>query len=276
MGAVLAAGCTFEAPGGTGPGIDAPDAPADTPPDVDTGGRVVDEHLIGLWRFAEGGGMVARDTVQALRPGYMKKPMDLIIESATGYQWIGTDGIEIDGLVQIRSKPGPMDRPHMAAEVNASGAVTLELWVTPANVVQGVPIPGVIFSLGSGPSNCSVRITQLGGLFLGCAKTSTTLRGPELGIPSAPGTAKDTLQHLALVAGGGTRSLYVDGVPYPALDPDLALTGWIENFRISLGDEIMGGGPWRGRIWLAAVYDRALTDDEVRRNRDAGHLCSSC
>lgn len=269
MGAALAAGCTFEGP--VGAGIDAPDAP----PDVDTGGRVVDDHLIGVWRFAEGGGMVARDTVQVFRPGYMKKPMDLMIESATGYQWLGTDGILIDGPVQIRSKMGPADRPHMTPEVIASGAVTLELWVTPADVVQGVPVAGAIFSLSSGPANCSVRITQVGGLFLGCAKTAATMRGPELGIPSAPDSAKDTLQHLALVVGVGTRALYVDGVPHPATDIG-PLAGWVENFRISIGDEIAGGGPWLGRIWFAAVYDRALTDVEVRQNRDAGHLCSSC
>ena len=272
MGAALAAGCTFEGPAGAG--IDAPDAP----PDVDPGGRVVDDHLIGVWRFAEGGGMVARDTVQALRPGYMKKPMDLMIESATGYQWLGTDGLEIDGVAQIRSKMGRMDRPHMTPEVIASGAVTLELWVTPADIVQGTLAPGAIFSLGSGPSYCNVRITQVTDHFFGCARTAATVLGTERPLPTPAGTAKEAVQHLVLVADRTTRAFYVDGVAHPAPGADAApMASWNDTFRITVGDEFpIGTGLWRGRIWFAAVYDRALTGDEVRRNRDAGHLCSSC
>jgi len=275
VGAALT-GCTFGAPDGVV--IDAPpDVSVDAPPDVDTGGRVIDDHLIALWRFNEGTGTLVGDTARTFRPWYTKPPMDLVIESATGSQWIGTDGLQIDGNVTIRSRPGMGARPHMTPDVNGSGAVTLELWVTPADIVQGSPTPATLFSLGSGPSNCSVRITQTGSQYIGCAKTVATARGTEKTIPTPTGSAAAAVQHVVLVADGTTRAVYVDGVPYAAPAADVApMAGWIENFRISIADEAMGGGPWRGRFWFAAVYDRVLTPEEIRQNLAAGHLCSSC
>jgi hypothetical protein len=269
VGAALA-GCTFEPPANA-----VPDSSPDVPP-VNGGGRVVDEHLIGMWRFAEGGGTTAGDTVTLVRPDYTKKPMDLTIESPTGYRWSGTEGLQIDAPVVIRSGPGMGNRPHMTAEVNASGAVTLELWVTPAEAMPA-GMPGAIFSLGSGPSNCNVRIQQAGSRFVGCARTVATPRGPEQTIPTPMDTAKAALQHVVLVADGATRTLHVDGMAHPAPAAELApMMSWNDTFRISIGDEAMGGGAWRGTLWFAAVYDRALTEAEVAKNRAAGHDCASC
>lgn len=262
------AGCSFSAPGEAVPD-GAPDVPLDE-------GRVVDSHLIAAWRFAEGSGTLVGDTVKMLRPEYTQPAMDLTIGSPGGYQWIGTEGLQIDGPLQLRSAAGAGARPHMTAEVNASGAVTLELWVTPAQAMPGGP-PGAIFALGAGPANCSVRIQQSGSRFVGCARTAATLRGPEQPIPTPAGSSKTAVQHVVLVADGATRTLYVDGMPYAAPAGELGpMAGWNDTFRISIGDEIPNGGAWRGTIWFAAVYDRALTEAEVAKNRAAGHDCWAC
>jgi hypothetical protein len=281
VGAALA-GCTFQGPGGA-----ATDASTDSPPDtsggIDTGGRVVDEHLVAVWRFDDGD-MFVRDSVKRLRPTYTVTPLDLKIEAATGFQWV-PGGLQIDGPAAIRSELGA--RPHLASEVNTSGAVTLELWVTPADGAPAVagpgfapppPAPGTLFTFGAGPSNCNLRINQTDDKYQGCAKTTMTNRGPEKLIQTPAASAKKgTVQHLVLVADIATRAFYVDGVRHDAPGGDLAkLASWIDTFRITIGDEVMSGTPWLGRIWFAAVYDRVLTPEEIKQNRAAGHDCSAC
>jgi hypothetical protein len=117
---------------------------------------------------------------------------------------------------------------------------------------------------------------QVGDRYVGCAKVTGSGRGPVPPLPSPPGSAALALQHVAIVASATERAIYVDGVATAAPEVDRAALGsWIDAFEISLGNE-SGSAPWLGTVWLAAVYDRALSAAEIARNRAAGHDCPSC
>lgn len=271
VGAALA-GCTFQGPGGV-----AIDASTDTPDGADPSGRVVD-HLIALWRFDESSGAVIADTVKQLIPSFTKAPMDLTIGDPTMTRW--TQGsLQIDGPALIKTTA----RAHLAADVGpttatgpGSHAVTLELWLTPASVTQGMgPMRATVFSYGAGATYTNLRILQEGEHYVGNARTASMAKGTESPIKSDKDTAAAALQHVVLVADASTRAIYVDGTAYPGAAPE-ALASWNDTFTISVGDDSAGGAPWRGQIWLIAIYDRVLTPEEIEKNRSARFDCSSC
>jgi hypothetical protein len=47
-------------------------------------------------------------------------------------------------------------------------------------------------------------------------------------------------------------------------------SGWTSNYRLGLANEMTKDHPWLGEIHLVAIYDRALTADEVGQNYGAG------
>ncbi|MGB1031210.1 MAG: hypothetical protein ACPGWM_01285, partial [Flavobacteriales bacterium] len=48
-------------------------------------------------------------------------------------------------------------------------------------------------------------------------------------------------------------------------------SGWNNNYRIAFGNEIGASRPWLGTLHLAAVYSRALSQEQVEQNFNASH-----
>lgn len=70
--------------------------------------------------------------------------------------------------------------------------------------------------------------------------------------------------HLAAVYGSGRMRIFVDGHQFldePVGDGDL--DNWDPDFRIALGNETNGDGPFTGRIHAVHIWDRALGIDEL-------------
>ena len=70
----------------------------------------------------------------------------------------------------------------------------------------------------------------------------------------------------------GRIRFYLNGTdPAPDSRPTLAgsFDNW-ENLELALGNELTQNYPWRGEYYLIAVYDRALSQAEVRQNFKAG------
>ena len=82
-----------------------------------------------------------------------------------------------------------------------------------------------------------------------------------------------TLQHVVLtfdpVEG---RRIYVNGVYTGDADPSSvgSLSSWDDSFVFIMGNEASGDRPWEGIIRFAAIYDRALNQEEITTNFDAG------
>jgi hypothetical protein len=131
-------------------------------------------------------------------------------------------------------------------------------------------------------------IAQVGDRWQGRVLTSATDANGSPVIETPAGAVADLAPvHLVLVASPTERVLYVNGVVHRgegagigALNAPAPARRWFDYFPVSIGRErdaaTQHGRPWLGTLWLAAIYDRALTEDEIQQNRAAGHDCPSC
>jgi len=267
----LFAGCGFSIGATTDAPIDTPpDLPIDQPPALP---RVTDG-LLGLWRFDEGMGATAADS--GVPPAGMQ-PMNLTILPTIATTWV-TGGLRINSQASLTS----MTNPHASRQIDTSKEVTIEAWITPADVTQGAGAPdaggqdfATVFSVAGSIVSRSATIAQVGDHFTGRIRTTTDNNGlPE--IASAPGSATTNVTHLVLVESATTRALFVNGVRLMSTPVGTGTLGWDIHDVIRMGDEALYDRQWHGTLWLVALYDRALTDAQVMQNRSAGHDCPSC
>ena len=47
-------------------------------------------------------------------------------------------------------------------------------------------------------------------------------------------------------------------------------SSWTTNYKLGLVNELNSGSPWRGKLYLVAIYNRALSASEARQNWLAG------
>jgi hypothetical protein len=102
----------------------------------------------------------------------------------------------------------------------------------------------------------------------------TTLNGdPQLSTPNEAEVLQATLQHVVAtydpIEG---RRIYVNGVLVTQADPvpGGTLGPWQANMAFVLGNEASSDGLFEGTFRLAAIHRRALTEEQINQNFDAG------
>jgi len=284
------AGCSFDSPPAGGSGDDAaPDAPG-APPDVPIGAGRVTDGLVAYWRFDEGGGAQANDTRAALVGSPALPPIPLPISDPASVTWV-PGGLQLNWPVRVGT-PGSV---HVDRDVLATGEVTLEAWVAPASTSQGAgTLPGnlpnyaLVLSVSPSYAYHNAMIAQVGDRWQGRVLTSATTANALPAIETPAGTIAGTgAAHLVMVASATDRVLYVNGTPHRApegagigpLNAPAPALRWFDYFPISIGQERDAASqnrPWLGTLWLAAIYSRALTADEVQQNLAASRDCPNC
>src|SRR5690606_17432646 len=136
----------------------------------------------------------------------------------------------------------------------------------------------------------NAMIAQVGDRWQGRVLTAATTANGLPAIETPAGTIAGTAPvHLVLVASATERALYANGTAHrlpapndgigPLNDPAPAAR-WFDYFPVSIGQERDAAAvhprSWLGTIWLAAIYDRALTEAEIQQNRAARHDCARC
>lgn len=144
--------------------------------------------------------------------------------------------------------------------------ISVEVHLAPETNDQRGPARIVSYSLDTQHRNFTLG--QDGdALVLRLRTTATDLNGsrPQLDVPGvfAPGVAR----HIIITYDGTLEKVFIDGRP---AHTDTALTGrmtsWDPDYQFLLGNELTGNRPWRGELYLVALYNRALTEAEVQRN----------
>ena len=64
--------------------------------------------------------------------------------------------------------------------------------------------------------------------------------------------------------------IYINGKAAVVQPVGGEVENWSDEFRLSLLNELTDNRPWLGELHLAAVYGRALTEEEVAQNFAAG------
>jgi hypothetical protein len=220
--------------------------------------------LLALYPFKEGDGTVVHDESGAAAP------LDLRIGTPESVRW-RPRGLLLQGPAHIESI-------HAAgALVNAcrqKHEISLEAWVRPDPVAQQGPA-GIAFLSG-----CSVHPFALLGYggtetpaaqFRGFFRTTEVEGDARSWLAVADRAAAPRLVHLVFTrVSPSTATLFVDGVERASgrIPGEIPVCTVPAQFHIGSG--LGGEHPWRGEIHLVAVYGRALTADEVKRNFKAG------
>lgn len=240
------------------PDIEAPDfGPADLA--WNRGAARVEENLLLFYTFAEGEGVQAADlSARGDQPALLLDPTITWLEDR--------NGISIPAEARARnSQVGAEIFDH----VTLSEEMTVEIWMRPGNLTQGGPARIATYSQDGGIRNFTLGQVQ--------QQIDFRFRMLEIGISSngipsvtSPDVLTGSEAHVVVTYDGITVRIYFDGVEVASGERYGGLSNWTRNHTFVLGNENADERPWEGEIYLLAIYDRALTPDEVTQNLNAG------
>ena len=167
---------------------------------------------------------------------------------------------------------GGVASEELLAALRAANEITIEAWIHPAAAVARGASPRRIVTYSADHSN---RFFTLGQTTTG--RYQVRLRTTETDDNGMSGrvevSAPAGLSHVVFTRdSAGSIAVHVDGAPQLLAHDSIG--GTFDDWRLdaqlpfdfALGDEIGGGRPWLGTYGLVAIYERALSSDEVRRN----------
>lgn len=230
------------------------------PPRVATG-------LVALYTFREGAG----DTVHDVSG--IGEPLDLAIADTAAVAW-GSAGLLVDSPTRVASSGAAA---KITAAAQASGEVSVEAWLTPANTTQLGPAR--IVSLAQDGSSRNVTLGQ--GLYgtLPSALYNVRLRStvsdanglPDLSTTDGSLSAQRTHVVFTRDAQGASR-IYLDGALAATATGGGDLSSWNPAYGLALANEYGAERPWLGELHLVAFYGAALSPAQVAQNFVAGAI----
>ena len=228
---------------------------------VSSGGNRYTSNMIGLWEFKTGRGSVAYDT-SGVEPA-------LNLNLSGDVTWMGGWGINIrSGKAQGSTTASK----KLADMIRSTGEYSIEAWVAPGNVTQeNARI--VSYSGGTSVRNFTLAQTLYSYDFYNRSSKTNTNGDPKLATAAADEDLQATLQHVVVTFDPvGGRKIYVNGVFTGDADPAPGgtLADWDDTFAFVLGNEVSGDRQFQGVLRLAAVYNRALSPQQVQTNFNAG------
>jgi hypothetical protein len=215
--------------------------------------------LKALYTFEEGKGDTVRDV-----SGTGEGP-DLKIEDAKAVKWTGA-GLVVKGATLIATARPP---PKLIESLSKSSDLTIEAWVTPAGASQSGPAR--IVTLSGDPTARNFTLGQDGDKFDVRLRTKGTDGNGLPSLGTAAGAARTRPTHVVYTRdANGKAKIYVDGEQKAARDVGGELSNWDRGFRLAVANELTKDRPWLGTLHLVALYDTALSAEEISRNRAAG------
>ena len=240
-----------------------------------SGGNRFEDAQIALWEFQTGNGLVAYDS-SGVDPA-------IDLNFSGDVTWFGGWGISIGA--DAAQGPGKAQGSTTASKklhdvLKESGEFSIEAWVVPANVAQEMA-QILSYSAGPGTRNFALQQTLYDYDFLLRHNAVDANGEPLMGLngqpmhstPAMDEVLQATLQHVVATYDPiNGRRIYVNGMLETGVDPipGGTLIDWQDNFAVILGNEASSDGLWEGTFRLAAVHRRALTEDQIAQNFDAG------
>lgn len=229
---------------------------------VASGANRYDSGIIAKWQFKEGTGSTVYDT-SGVDPA-----LNLALSGDTS--WVGGWGVSFGA--NGGAARGGAASAKLYNLIKSGGEYSLELWAAPANVTQQDAYMAS-YSGGTTSRNFTLGQHAMDYEMLARSSASDANGGPALLTADANMIAQASLQHLVLTYDPvNGRRLYVNGNFSGDVDPTKGGTvgNWDNSFIFLLGNETSGDRKWQGVIRFAAVYNHALTAEQVQQNFAAG------
>ena len=223
-----------------------------------SGSRAV-EGLLALYNFGSNEGSVVKD-VSGVEPA-----LDLQIANNKAVKW-GKESLDVHGRTIIKSIKVPT---KITKKIKGTGQLTVEAWIQPANLKQGGPAR--ILTISKDISNRNFTLGQDGNKYDLRLRTSNASLN---GLPSLASPVKSVsteLTHLAYTREpSGKARLYLNARQVAEKNIPGDLKDWDGNYRLALGNEFSNNRAWQGSYHLVAIYGRALSSQDVKKNFEAG------
>ena len=248
-----------------------------------SGGDRYRRNLVALWEFKAGSGSTIVDSsgvspqLDLTLQGTEKDPNNP--DAPHDYAWVGGYGVEFKGGYARGNDP--LANRKIYDLIAPRNAYTIEAWVVPSDTQQEGPAIIASYSTGSENRNFSMGQTLYSYEFLnrntnsGLDPASTANGAPTLITDPDDEDLQATQQHVVMTYDSvNGRQIYINGQLTGDNDPPSLLGGtlndWNDAYSFVLGAEANGTNSWNGKIRLAAIYSRALTQEQVTQNFEAG------
>ncbi|MBV2128308.1 LamG domain-containing protein [Arsukibacterium indicum] len=224
-----------------------------------SGGRY-ESNQIAFYQFKEGEGNQAFDT-SGVEPA-----ANLTLQG--DFAWLTGWGLQIN---RGRAQASTQSSAKLAQLIAATGEMTIEAWVIPANVIQEGPAAIVSYAGSAISRNFTLGQTQYNYDFLLRSANSDFAGMPALSTADADELLQASLQHVVLTQDpvNGQR-IYVNGQDSGVQGEPEAISNWDNSFALMLGNEADGSRQWQGSIRLLAIHNRALTAEQIAQNFSIG------
>ncbi|MCO7225552.1 LamG domain-containing protein [Pleionea sp. CnH1-48] len=226
-----------------------------------SGGRF-EANAIATFQFKTGNGVTAFDT-SGVEPA-----MNLTFNGDV--EWVGGWGINIrDGKAQASTSSSK----KLYDLITATNEYSIEAWVAPNNVTQEGPARIVNYSGGADSRNFMLGQTLYNYDFLNRSTNADANGNPSLSTADADERLQATLQHVIVTYDPvNGRRIYVNGQytgDADGVEPG-TLNDWNDTFAFVLGSEVSGEFKWSGVVRFVSIHNRALTEEQIQQNYDAG------
>ena len=240
-----------------------------------SGGDRYARNLVALWEFKEGPGNTTVADTSGVSP-----PLDLVLEGVEGstYDWVGGYGIEFKGGYARGTSTAASQKIYDL--IAPRNEYTIEAWVVPANVSQEGPAVIASYSSGANNRNFTMGQTLYSYEFLnrntnsGVSPAATANGNPTLITDPDDEDLQATQQHVVMTYDPTNgRRVYVNGQFTGDVDTVTggSLGEWDDGYLFVLGAETNGiNNRWQGKVRLVAIYSRALSQEQITQNFDAG------
>ena len=200
--------------------------------------------------------------------GFLLWPFDFDLYLKNDARWIkNARGIEFPGTGQAVSNSSTQEFfDHM---VRGSG-LTLELWLETEDQNQFGPARILSYSIDPALRNFTIGQSS-DRLVIRLRTTETSLNGmnPHLIVNST--FDNQSLQHVVITYDFSEQNVYINGEQRARSERLKGnFSNWDPACRLVIGNEVTGNRPWKGNLYYAAVFNRPLTEKEIRQNYLSG------
>lgn len=219
----------------------------------------ITENLLALYSFFDGG-----NTVHDI--SNVSAPLNLDISDPSKVEWLSNGGLHFRSDSGIAISNGPATK--LFDNIVATNELTIEAWFETNNLtLQQTRIAS--YSISPSLSNATLNQHEDGIV--------VRIRTPESGLNGGhpeydpPNTLDVGLHHVVATFNGERIRSYIDGIRITrSLKLSGGLTNWDPSFPFMIGNEATLNRQWLGKLYLIAVYNRALKLTEIQANFQAG------
>jgi hypothetical protein len=180
-------------------------------------------------------------------------------------------GLKIIDSARIVSE---VNEEKLINSLSGSRGITLEAWIKPNEMSESVTAT-TILAMSGGDNDLAFSVEHLGNkeTFNYSVKMNTsqteTVEVPE--IKTAIGYSTEELHHLVYTwDANGEEVIYINGKVVQTGTRSGDLSSWDGDYELTLANDSKGSSSWNGTYYLVAIYNKALKDDEVVKNYNAG------